>query len=58
MEYEGYLLVIRCAVYGAINCQLFEKKNASAVLDRLNRFFSECSVKAISEGCANLVDLQ
>ena len=71
MEYEGYLLVIGCAVSGAINCQVLEKKDPSAVLDGLNRFFSECSVpkimypdkdgalvKAISEGCINLIDLQ
>ena len=34
MEYEVYMLVIGCAVTGAINCQIIEKCDTGAVLDR------------------------
>ena len=71
MEYEVHMLVIGCAVTGAINCQIIEKKDAGAVLDGLNRFFCEVSVpkvaypdkdgalmRALTHGEIDLVDLQ
>ena len=71
MEYEAHMLVIGCAVTGAVNCQIIEKCDTGAVLDGLNRFFCECSVpkimypdmdgtlmKALTLGEMSLVDLQ
>ena len=71
MEYEVYMLVIGCAVTGAINCQIIEKRDTGAVLDGLNRFFCECSVpkilypdmdgalmKALTDGQIDIFDLQ
>ena len=71
MEYQVHMLVMGCAVTGAINCQVIEKKNTAAVLDGLNRFFCEVSVpkicypdqdgalmRALTHGEVNLVDLQ
>ena len=46
--YDVYMLVIGCAATGMINCQVMEGgKNASNVLDALNRFFHEMCVPKI-----------
>ena len=69
--YQVYMLVMGCASTGTINCQIIEKKDTGAVLDGLNRFFSETCVpkicypdqdgalmRALKHGEVCLVDLQ
>ena len=69
--YEVHMLVMDCAVTGAVNCQIIEKKSTDFVLDGLNRFFAEVCVpkicypdkdgaimKALSEGEMTIQDLQ
>ena len=69
--YEVHMLVMGCAVTGAVNCQIIEKKSTDFVLDGLNRFFAEVCVpkicypdkdgaimKALSEGEMTIQDLQ
>ena len=71
LDYEAHMLVMSCAVTGAVNCQIIEKKNTSAVLDGLNRFFCEVSVpkvcypdqdgalmRALKNGEVSILDLQ
>ena len=65
------MLVMACAVTGAVNCQIIEKRDTGAVLDGLNRFFHEVCVpkvcypdkdgaimKALREGEIDILDMQ
>ena len=70
-KYEVHMLVMACAVTGAVNCQIIEKRDTGAVLDGLNRFFHEVCVpkvcypdkdgalmKALREGEIDILDMQ
>ena len=65
------MLVMACAVTGAVNCQVIEKRDTGAVLDGLNRFFHEVCVpkvcypdkdgaimKALRDGEIDILDMQ
>ena len=69
--YEVHVLVMGCAVTGAVNCQIIERKDTGAVLDGLNRFFHEVCVpkicypdkdgalmKALRDGEVDVQDMQ